>query len=416
MPTVDGPFLWGAASAGHQVEGNNTSSDTWFLEHVEPTVFAEPSGAACNSFELWADDLDLCVALGLNSYRFSVEWARIEPEPGTFDQSMIDHYSRLVDGCHERGLAPVVTFNHFTSPHWFAARGGFFATDAAERFATYCTAVTEAIGDRLAYAVTLNEPQLHRVLDWVPLPDFVWQGSKACLAAAAAKAGVDRYRAGNVWDRDEWPEFEDAYAAAHVAARAAVKAVRGDLPVGLSLAMVDDCAIGDDTSVVDRKRAESYDRWLDIASSDDFVGVQNYERRWYDGDGAVEIESSLPVNDMGSRVDPASLAGAVAYAHERSGVPILVTEHGVSTHDDTIRAGCIPPAIDGLMALRDDGVPILGYFHWTLLDNFEWVSGYSHKLGLHEVDRTTFERTPKPSAAVYANVIEQYRQRAAGAV
>lgn len=409
MSDASSSFLWGAATAGHQIEGNNTNSDTWFLERVEPTVFAEPSGAACNSYELWEDDLDLCVAMGLNSYRFSVEWARIEPQPGTFDPVALDHYERIVDGCRARGLAPVVTYNHFTSPHWFASRGGFLAADGPERFATYCATVTEAFGDRIAYGITLNEPQLHRVLHWMPLPDFVWEASKATLTAASAAAGVERYRTGNVWDPAEWPEFEDGYAAAHVAAREAIKAVRSDLPLGLSVAMVDDCAIGDDTSVVDRKRAESYDRWFDLAADDDFVGVQNYERRWYDGDGPVEIETNLPLNDMGSPVDPAALAGAVAYAHQRCGVPVLVTEHGISTTDDTLRVGLIPPAIDQLMALRDAGVPILGYFHWSLMDNFEWVSGFEHKLGLHEVDRETFVRTPKPSARVYADVILRYR-------
>ena len=402
-------FLWGAATAGHQIEGSNTNSDTWFLERTEPSIFSEPSGDACNSFELWKEDLGLCTALGLNSYRFSVEWARIEPTPGTFDPDALDHYERIVDGCLERGLAPVVTYNHFTSPHWFASGGGFLAADAAERFAAYCERITQTFGDRIAYAVTLNEPQLHRILQWVPLPDFVWDLGKATLAAAAEAVGAERYRTGNVWVREEWPEFEDAYAAAHVAARTAIKSVRSDLPVGLSVAMVDDCAVGDDTSVVDRVRAESYDRWFDLAAEDDFVGVQNYERRWYDGNGSVEIETDLPRNDMGSPVDPASLAGAVAYAYERSGVPIVVTEHGISTHDDTLRAGLIPPAIDQLIELRDGGMPILGYFHWSLMDNFEWVAGYGHKLGLHSVDFETFERTPKPSAAVYAEVVARHR-------
>ncbi|HEY8539636.1 MAG TPA: family 1 glycosylhydrolase, partial [Steroidobacteraceae bacterium] len=123
-------FLWGAATSGHQTEGNNTASDTWFLEHLQPTAFAEPSGDACNSFELWPTDLDLVRSLGLNSYRFSVEWARIEPERGHYSNAMLDHYSRIVDGCRERGLTPIVTFNHFTCPRWFAASGGWLNPDA----------------------------------------------------------------------------------------------------------------------------------------------------------------------------------------------------------------------------------------------------------------------------------------------
>ena len=117
-------FLWGVASAGHQNEGGNTDSDTWFAEHVRPTVFREPSGRACNGWELWREDVDLAAGMNLNAYRFSVEWARVEPAEGEFSAEALAHYAAIADHCLERGLAPVVTFNHFTSPHWFAMRGG----------------------------------------------------------------------------------------------------------------------------------------------------------------------------------------------------------------------------------------------------------------------------------------------------
>ena len=112
------------ASAGHQNEGGNTDSDTWFAEHVRPTVFREPSGRACNGWELWREDVDLAAGMNLNSYRFSVEWARVEPAEGEFSADALAHYAAIADHCLARGLAPVVTFNHFTSPHWFAMRGG----------------------------------------------------------------------------------------------------------------------------------------------------------------------------------------------------------------------------------------------------------------------------------------------------
>lgn len=128
-------FLWGVATAGHQNEGNNITSDTWFLETVTPTVFASRSGRAVNGWELWEHDLDLVAGLGLNAYRFSVEWARVEPEPGRIDTSALDHYEAVIDGCLNRGLAPVVTFSHFTAPHWFAKNAGWLASDAAEQFA-----------------------------------------------------------------------------------------------------------------------------------------------------------------------------------------------------------------------------------------------------------------------------------------
>jgi len=133
--------------------------------------------------------------------------------------------------------------------------------------------------------------------------------------------------------------------------------------------------------------------------------VQNYERVPYDAHGAVPPPEGAPLNQMGTAIEPLSLAGAVSYAHAVAGVPVLVTEHGMATPDDTLRAAFIAPALAGLLDTVEDGVPVLGYCHWTLLDNFEWIFGYDFQYGLYEVDRDTFERTPKPSAAAYAAVV-----------
>ena len=398
-------FLWGVATAGHQNEGDNTGSDTWFLEHVSPTIFRAPSDKACNGWELWREDLDLVAGMGLNAYRFSVEWARVEPQEGSFSEDALDHYEAVVDRCHELGIAPVVTFNHFTSPHWFAARGAWLDPAAPDLFARYCGVVMDRFGDRIAYAVTLNEPDLPRMLTWVDLPPFVRDLERATLDAASREAGVERYRAGNVMLPEEMDAIGDGMAAGHVAAKAAIKSRRADLPVGLSLAIIDDVVVGDDATVRDRKRAEVYQRWLELARADDFVGVQNYERRSYDGQGEQAAADGAVLNQMGSAVEPKSLAGAVRYAHAETGVPVLVTEHGMATADDSVRAAFIGPSLDELRAVIDDGVPVLGYLHWTLMDNFEWIFGYDMHLGLHEVDRTTFARTAKPSAGAYADYV-----------
>jgi beta-glucosidase len=400
-------FLWGAATAGHQNEGNNITSDTWFLENVTPSVFRTPSGAACNSWELWPADLDLVNGLGMNAYRFSVEWARVEPTDGNFDTAALDHYQAMLDRCLELGIAPIVTFNHFTAPHWFACKSAWYADDAAARFARYCDRVMTAFGDRIAMAVTLNEPNLPRLLSWLDLPQFIHDLERQTLVAASAATAVSRYRTSNVVIPEEFDEMQAALTAAHIAGKEAIKAHRPDLRVGFSIAIVDDCVVGNDASVRDRKRAEVYEHWLELASHDDFVGVQNYERLWYDGNGRVKPGESVPRNQMGSPTEPGSLAGAVRYAYERTGVPIMVTEHGMATGDDTQRAAFIEPALRELLSAIDEGVPVIGYTHWTLLDNFEWIFGYDSQLGLHTVDRTTFERAAKPSAGVLAQVISQ---------
>ncbi|MFC5791642.1 glycoside hydrolase family 1 protein [Agromyces tardus] len=411
MPASPFPadFLWGVATAGHQNEGDNVDSDTWFLEHVSPTVFREPSGRAANGWELWESDLDLVAGMGLNAYRFSVEWARIEPADGEFSDEALTHYEALVDGCLARGLAPIVTFSHFTSPHWFAKRGAWLDAEAPALFARFCGVVMDRFGDRIAIAVTFNEPDLPEMLTWADLPAFVTELERATLEAASRAAGVERYRAGNVMLPEDFPAMRAGMTAAHLAAKAAVKERRPDLPVGLSLAIVDDAAAPGGEALRDRKRAEVYEHWLLLARDDDFVGVQNYERITHGPDGPLPPEPGATVNGMGTAVEPDSLRGAVEYVHAVSGVPVLVTEHGISTPDDAIRAAFIEPSLVGLEQAIRDGVPVLGYCHWTLMDNFEWIFGYSAQLGLHSVDRETFERTPKPSAAAYAAAVRARR-------
>lgn len=409
LPSFPSDFLWGVATAGHQNEGDNVDSDTWFLENVTPSVFQDLSGKATNGWELWESDLDLVAAMGLNAYRFSVEWARIEPAEGEFSDAALAHYEAVVDGCRARGLAPIVTFNHFTSPHWFAARGAWLDPEAPELFARYCGVVMDRFGDRIELAVTFNEPDLPQMLTWAHLPEFVAQLERATLEAASRAAGVERYRAGNVMAREDFAGMRSGMTAGHRAGKAAIKSRRADLPVGLSLAMVDDVAAPGGEATRDRKRADVYDHWLELARDDDFVGVQNYERIVYGPEGQVPPEPGADLNGMGTPVDPDSLRGAVEYAYSVAGVPVLVSEHGVSTEDDEVRAGFIEPSLAGLRQAMDAGVPVLGYCHWTLMDNFEWIFGYGPKLGLHSVDRQTFERTPKPSAGVYATLVREAR-------
>ena len=409
-------FLWGVASAGHQNEGGNTHSDTWFLENVRPTVFREPSGRACNGWELWREDVDLAAGMNLNAYRFSVEWARVEPADGEFSAAALAHYEAIVDYCLDRGLAPVVTFNHFTSPHWFAMRGGWLDPEAPALFARYCDRVMAAFGMKIAIAVTMNEPDLPRMLTWAGLPPFVRELEAATLAAASDAAGVPRYRMSNVVLPEERDAICDGMTAGHRAARAAIKARRPDLPVGFSLAIVDDQVHGADPSLRDRKRADVYQRWLELAKEDDFIGVQNYERNYYDAEQAVNPDgtpfagSPAEAGGMMGRTDPASLGCCARYVHEVTGVPVIITEHGMLTEDDARRAAFIEPSLLGLRAAMADGVPVLGYFHWTLMDNFEWIFGYTVQLGLHSVDRETFARTPKPSAGAYAALVKDQRR------
>jgi beta-glucosidase len=257
--------------------------------------------------------------------------------------------------------------------------------------------------------MTLNEPNLPRLLSFI-LPPPVLDLTRATLRAASEAANVPRYRASNVVQPEDYDAIEDGLEAAHRAGRAAIKARRPDLPVGFSIAMVDDVAAPGGEAARDAKRAVAYGRWLELAREDDFVGVQNYERIVHGPEGPLPPAEGAVLNEMGSAVEPASLAGAVRYAHDVTGVPVLVSEHGVGTDDDAVRVGFLEPSLEALSAVIADGVPVLGYCHWTHLDNFEWVGGYGPRLGLHEVDRESFVRTPKPSAREFGRLVRSYRE------
>ncbi|WP_110589611.1 family 1 glycosylhydrolase [Microbacterium suaedae] len=402
-------FYWGVASAGHQNEGDNVHSDIWTLEHTSPTIFREPSGPACRAYEMWETDLDIVRDMGLNAYRFSVEWARIEPERGVIDTAALDHYEQVVDGALERGITPLITFCHFAAPHWFAASGSWIGPEAPELFAAHCDRVMERIGDRIGMAITLNEPNLEQVLQALGhMPPEVEQAKRAMLAQAAKDAGSDSYYAANIIPADDQELLRDGFLRAHRAGKQAIKARRPDLPVGVSIAIGDEIAMAGGEQRRDAKREQVYEFWLREARSDDFIGVQNYERVWHGPDG--EVFPDGPRNGMGTVISHASVAGAARYAHEVAGVPVLVSEHGIQTDDDAVRADFIPASLAELAIEAERGTPILGYCHWTLMDNFEWIFGYGSKLGLVEVDRETFVRTPKPSAGVYADAVRRYRE------
>lgn len=390
-------FLWGAATSGHQVEGGNIASDMWVMEHARPTLFREPSGDACDSLHRWEEDLDLVRAIGLNSYRFSIEWSRIEPAPGEFSIAWLDHYARMIDGCHKRGIAPVVTFSHYSAPAWFAAQGSFFSAQGPDLFARYCDRAARRLADGIAYGVTLNEPNVGSMMGWVHIPDSFESHIDAALAAAGKSIGSDGFK-GVIFGA---PRTDEQMIAAHIKGYQAIKAVRSTLPLGVGLAVDDDQAQGS-SAYRDAKRKAVYEPWFAVTRTHaDFIGIQNYGRRVYDADGEVP----RPNGALGGRENlPDSLANAVRYAHDGTGKPVLITENGIATANDAERAAFIPATLEQLHGVVAAGVPVIGYTHWSLLDNFEWISGYHEQLGLVAVDRATFKRTVKPSARVFGAI------------
>jgi beta-glucosidase len=386
-------FLWGVAGAGHQIEGNNVNSDIWLLEHVQPTLFKEPSGDACDHYHRYRDDIALVQELGFNTLRMSVEWARIEPAPGQYSPAELEHYRRVLSTCREQGLKPVVTFNHFAAPRWFSAAGGWENPRSPDVFARYCERTARHLGDLIELASTFNEPNLGFLLRWL-LPPPMLAMQTQMLDAAARATGSQHFSSVQMGDQDELlPQLLSA----HRKGFAAIKSAAPHVPCGVTLALVDDQAVGPD-SQRDRKRQEVNGPWLEAARSDDFVGVQTYSRNRIDKNGLMPPPEGAEKTQTGDEFYPEALEATIRYTAQATGKPVYVTENGIATADDTRRIAYIDRAVAGVQRCLADGIDVRGYIHWALLDNFEWIFGYGPKFGLVAVDRETQRRAPKPSA------------------
>lgn len=381
-------FRWGTATAAHQVEGNNWNNDWWAWEHAPGTPCEEPSGDACDQFNLYDSDIALCAALGFDNYRFSIEWSRIEPEQGEFSRSALDHYRRVLASCHAHGIEPVVTFHHFTTPRWVVAEGGWHTASTVDRFLRFAERSVDHLGDLIGTACTINEPNIVSFVGYQM--GFFPPGSTDDAQFAAANAN-----------------FIDA----HRRVVPILKGGPGDFPVGLTLSMADYQAVpADDERAIARRdeiRAVSEDQFLDIVGEDDFLGVQVYSRTRVGPDGVLGGEEGVPTLPMGYEFWPESLGACLRRAWEYTGgkVPLLVTENGIGTDEDPQRIEYVKRALHGVLSCIDDGIDVRGYTYWSLMDNFEWAFGYRPRFGIIAVDRATQRRTVKPSGEWLSTVV-----------
>jgi beta-glucosidase len=408
-------FLWGSATAAHQVEGNNVASDFWALEHAAVSRFAEPSGDACDHYRLYRQDLALLRDLGFTSYRFSIEWARVEPEDGAFSRAAIAHYRDVLEACREFGITPMVTLHHFTSPRWLMKLGGWEYEGTPERFAAYCRLVMSELGPLIPYVATINEANIasltRRMIEDVT-------GVKPGLASAEqAPVGVGTLRTEGAGD---WrtagadalgttPEnlnlflftWSDRGLAvvkrAHVEARRVIKEVSPSTQVGLTLALQDMQSEAGGEKAAAERWAEVFGDYLSALDGDDFLGVQNYSRVLVDADGAAFHPEGAELTQMGYEFYPQALENVLRRA-AAAGLPMIVTENGIGTDDDNRRTDFIRLALDGVERCLADGVDVRGYYYWSALDNFEWMLGYRPTFGLIAVDRATQQRHVKDSA------------------
>lgn len=388
-------FLWGAAISAHQSEGNNVGSDAWLAENIMPTMFRERSGDACDSYHRYDQDFAIAESLGLNCYRLGIEWARIEPSERHFSNAALDHYARILTACRARGLRPIVTLNHFTVPLWFAMRGGFEVDDAPQIFARYCGKVAERLGGLMHLVTTFNEANIGLLVALFPQSEAAAKLQRSAHAAAVAATGSPRFsRLAFADPAITTPITQEA----HRLAYDAIKAVRPELPVGITLTTQDIQSAGD-PALVARYEQALYGDWIQVSRTHaDFFGVQCYTRLVFDEKGMVAPPADAELTMSGYEFYPQALASTIRWAHRTIGKPIYVTESGIAVQDDARRIAFIDQALDAVRTCLDDGIAVHSYIYWSLLDNFEWTSGYHATFGLCAVNRETFERTPRPSA------------------
>lgn len=405
-------FLWGSATAAHQVEGSNYNSDSWVEEHTKGSPYIEPSGDGVDHYHRYREDIALMKNLGLNSYRFSIEWGRIEPEEGYFSVSAIHHYRDVLHACHENNLTPIVTLHHFTSPRWLMKKGGWASENTPFYFARYCEMVMKELGSLIPYAATINELNLPvnlrelftdaNIVPPVGVEKSTWE-TPAWKQEAARTLGIDKNDYTGFFMASS-PEQVEILKQSHQMGRDAIKRVSPNTKVGVTLALPNVQSVSGGEKVAEKVWHTYFRQFLDMINGDDFFGLQNYTREQYGPDGRIEPPKDALLTQMGYENDPTALSNVVREVAKDLSIPIIISEHGIATSNDKERIEFINKGLSGLNNCINDGIDVRGYLYWSVFDNFEWMMGYQKTFGIIAVDRKTMKRSPKESAYLLGEI------------
>ena len=415
-------FLWGASTSSHQVEGNNFYNDWWKWEQEGNT---EPSGKACDHYNRFHEDFALAKELGHNAHRLGLEWSRLEKEEGVWDLSEWDHYRKVISELKQLGIEPIVTLNHFTLPLWLSQKGGWTTNESVALFSRFAAKAIEELGDNVRYWIALNEPHILAFLgyfhgEWPPCKhDF----DEALLVLKnMLKGHVESYRLMN-----EAYERSSRIIEPVIGIAKAVTAFHPCKPYSPidRLATFLRGRLHNHSSIrsaikgrvlIPGVKPEN----LSIKNSIDFIGLNYYFRQFIQHKkpfrkhplGEVCSYEHHPeagkTTDMGWEIYPEGLYEVVK-SFSRYGLPIMITENGLATTDDALRRSYINGHLTQLLRAINEGAPVTGYLHWSLLDNFEWAHGYSKRFGLIAVDFASQQRTIRDSARYYSEIIRTGR-------
>lgn len=427
-------FLWGAATSSHQIEGNNLHNDWWAWEKLGKIENNEVSGRSTDHWNLFREDLRLASELGLNAYRFSIEWSRIEPEQGRWAPAAIDWYRELIQECEKLRLKPMVTLHHFTSPLWFAEQGGFLNPDSPKLFLNYANKIVSVLGDRISLWCTFNEPMVLAVgqyLGGFMPPGSFHPESVSEVCYHLLKSHVDTYdlihrsvkQRKGPWARDPLEvgianNMVDFFPA------------RSWHPIECSLALLGRRFFNRSWwDAITGHRQNFGVPWLIPKAPQvtealgrltcDYLGINYYTKGYMNWCPFSDSEPDFPIQieffrgneektDLDWAIHPEGL-GRMIRLSKNYGLPIYITENGIADKRDQNRSKYIIQHLSQVALEMDKKAPVKGYFHWSLLDNFEWIKGYEPRFGLIEVDYTTLDRSIRRSGYLYSKIISMHR-------
>ncbi len=404
-------FLWGTATAAHQVEGGNHGNDWWAWEQVPGHIKNnDRSDPACDQYERFRTDFELLRSLHQNAHRLSLEWSRIEPAPGQFSATALAHYRDVLQALRDRGLEPMVTLHHFTNPSWIVAAGGWEAAGTAEHFARFAERVTDELGGLARIWITINEPTVVAYQGYVR---GEWPPGKRDLGAALRVVAT--------LIRGHWLAYER------------IKHRHPELQVGLAhhlrifdpfrwFAPQDRAVAAAFTRVFNETMLRSlregrlvfplrHSNARGPRHSQDFIGLNYYTRELVRFNHRYRAElfgqrmqvEPTPRSDLAWELYPEGLYRTLM-GLRREQLPIYVTENGIADRDDALRPEYVLTHVKAMLRAIQAGAPVRGYMHWTCFDNFEWAEGYSAKFGLIACDPVTQERRVRPSGRLYAEI------------
>jgi beta-glucosidase len=405
-------FLWGASTASHQVEGGTVNQwSEWELAHATEMARTAPkrlswlpswkrirqeaqdpenyvSGRGVEHYKRYEEDFDILEDLHLNSFRFSIEWSRIEPKEGAWNIEAVRHYHRYIRSLQKRDIEPILNIWHWTVPTWFAEKGGFEKKSNLQYFERFVRKVAEEYGSELHYIIVLNEPNVYATFSYLS---------------------------------GEWPPqhkspllFFKVYrnlVRAHRRAYAAIKQIEPSVRVGVAMNMANNQSKrgrNPFSPFVAHAANYGWNRWFlnRTKKQSDFIGINFYNTNYYQG--FSQRNPTTPVNDLGWYMEPEGILPLLTqtYAHYKK--PIIITENGVADAKDRYRRWWIEQTLVAIQKALSQGVDVRGYLHWSLLDNFEWAYGWWPKFGLVAVDQEhNMKRTVRPSALWFAKYLEK---------